>query len=58
MMMVENENESRDEPPPAHASPPLRSEELLGGRREVQILHEGQIYRLLLTRNGKLILQK
>jgi len=58
MMMVENEKEVRDEPPAAYSPSPLRSEELLGGRREVQILHEGQIYRLLVTRNGKLILQK
>ncbi len=36
----------------------LRSEELLGGRREVIIEHGSEIYRLRLTRNGKLILQK
>ena len=38
--------------------PPLRSEDLLHGRREVQILHGDEIYRLMVTRNGKLILQK
>ena len=37
---------------------PWRSEELLEGRREVFILHGKQIYRLLCTRNDKLILQK
>lgn len=36
----------------------VRSEELLHGERELIILHGSQIYRLLETRNGKLILQK
>lgn len=36
----------------------LRSDELLQGHREVFILHGGQLYRLLRTRNDKLILQK
>lgn len=36
----------------------LRSDDLLGGRREVMIEHGSEIYRLRLTRNGKLILQK
>ena len=31
---------------------------ILGGRREAIILHGDQVYRLLCTRNGKLILQK
>lgn len=43
---------------PSPDSSPLRSEDLLAGRREVQILHSGEVYRLLVTRNGKLILQK
>jgi hemin uptake protein HemP len=50
-----------NEPRPKRDPDPLRtipSEELLKGSREVHILHEGEIYRLLLTRNGKLILQK
>jgi hemin uptake protein HemP len=38
--------------------PVLRSEDLLQGRREVLIVHGDQVYRLLCTRNGKLILQK
>ena len=44
-------------PPPA---PPLEisSEALLGGRTEVRIRHRGEIYRLTLTRAGKLILHK
>lgn len=36
----------------------IRSEELMQGCREVVILHNDQRYRLVVTRNGKLILQK
>jgi hemin uptake protein HemP len=36
----------------------IRSEEILLGNKEVRIVHEGEVYRLLVTRNGKLILQK
>ncbi len=36
----------------------VRSDELLQGQRELFILHAGQIYRLLRTRNDKLILHK
>lgn len=36
----------------------VSSEELLQGGRELWILHAGQVYRLMLTRNNKLILQK
>ncbi len=36
----------------------VRSEELLRGERELIILHGSQVYRLMETRNGKLILQK
>lgn len=32
--------------------------ELAAGRNEVQIEHRGQVYRLRVTRNGKLILNK
>ncbi len=57
------ENESRDErktPAPGKGVPTrvVRSDELLAGRRQLLIDHEGQVYRLLLTKNGKLILQK
>jgi hemin uptake protein HemP len=38
--------------------PVLRSEDLLQGRREVLIIHGDEVYRLLCTRNNKLILQK
>ncbi len=36
----------------------IRSEELLAGAQEVLIEHDGQTYRLRLTRSGKLILHK
>ena len=36
----------------------LRSEELFGTSREIMIRHNGQEYRLQVTRNGKLILIK
>ena len=36
----------------------LRSEELLQGQVEVLIEHGAEVYRLRLTRSGKLILQK
>jgi len=36
----------------------IRSESLLGGEREVLILHAGEVYRLRLTKNGKLLLTK
>ena len=41
-------------------APPLEisSDALLGGRTEVRIRHRGEIYRLTLTRAGKLILHK
>ncbi len=47
-----------DGPAPPLDARILRSEDLLGGRREVIIEHGSEIYRLRLTRNGKLILQK
>ena len=38
--------------------PPLPSEALLRGRRLVEIVHNGKVYRLQATRLGKLILTK
>lgn len=38
--------------------PRLSSQELLGSRQEVEIEHQGEIYRLRVTRAGKLILTK
>lgn len=37
---------------------PLPSEQLLQGRRVVEITHNGEVYRLQATRLGKLILTK
>ncbi|OWY37933.1 hemin transporter HemP [Xenophilus sp. AP218F] len=46
----------------AHPIPPapplLNSQQLFRQGREVRIEHQGEIYRLQLTRNGKLILIK
>ncbi len=36
----------------------IESEYLFAGRNEVQIRHADEIYRLRLTKNGKLILNK
>ena len=36
----------------------IRSQDLLAGEDEVQIEHDGEFYRLRLTRSGKLILHK
>jgi hemin uptake protein HemP len=53
---------ARDGPPPAagcQGDPPeISSETLLGGRSEIRIRHRGEVYRLSLTRAGKLILHK
>jgi len=40
-----------------HASV-IESECLFAGRKEVQIHHAGEVYRLRVTKNGKLILNK
>ena len=37
---------------------PIASAELLQGQRERQIVHGNEVYRLTLTRTGKLILHK
>lgn len=43
-----------EDPRPA----PVPSEQLLRGRRLVEIVHNGEVYRLQATRLGKLILTK
>lgn len=58
-----NAQDKPAEPNPDHNSPAdsrklIRSEELLAGSEEVLIEHEGQTYRLRVTRSGKLILHK
>lgn len=61
-MNADRPNSSSEFPlPPQSAKSPLRrmiSGELFQGAREVLIEHHGETYRLLETRNGKLILQK
>jgi hemin uptake protein HemP len=56
-------DETADGPADANPGPPLppleiSSEILLAGRTEIRIRHRGEIYRLTLTRSGKLILHK
>ncbi|MCH2186435.1 hemin uptake protein HemP [Myxococcota bacterium] len=48
-------------PGPRAAGPslrPIESQELFGDRGVVQILHEGELYTLRITRNNRLILTK
>jgi hemin uptake protein HemP len=40
------------------ANQPLTSRVLFGGRKEIVIVHDGEEYRLRITRNNKLILTK
>lgn len=40
------------------AAPPLPSEQLLQGRKAIEISHNGSVYRLQATKLGKLILTK
>jgi len=42
----------------ADATAPLPSEALLQGRKTIEISHNGAVYRLQATRQGKLILTK
>lgn len=42
----------------ASRAPVVTSEDLLKGGHELQIIHQGEVYRLRLTQNNKLILQK
>ncbi|RPI61311.1 MAG: hemin uptake protein HemP [Planctomycetaceae bacterium] len=41
-----------------HGEAVIESGYLFADRNEIQIRHEGQVYRLRVTRNGKLILNK
>lgn len=62
--MMSLEQKSEQPRPPSNTSPKVQADlriqfsELAGGRNEVQIEYRGQIYRLRVTRNGKLILNK
>jgi len=54
--------QAQNPPPPARPDhtpgQTLTSAELMQGRREIVIEHQGERYRLQQTRNGKLILTK
>jgi len=52
------EGADRDRREPTPNVPTIRSEDLLRGGRELGIVHDREIYRLILTRNNRLILQK
>jgi hemin uptake protein HemP len=49
---------SAHQPPPADETRTIRSEEIFAGARVVLIQHADEIYRLMITRNNRLILQK
>lgn len=60
--MSDQPNKPENAPTPAESPqervPEITSAALLAGHREVLIRHGDEVYRLRLTRNGKLILQK
>jgi hemin uptake protein HemP len=62
VMQLDIESRTMDEPRVTNATIPARriyrSEELLQGRREIWIEHEDAVYRVQLTRLGKLIMTK
>jgi len=49
---------ARDTEPVEKATPALTSDALLQGQKAVTISHNGSVYRLQATRQGKLILTK
>jgi hemin uptake protein HemP len=61
-MSDQDETERRAQSPASAAGGPapriLRSEDLFAGQRTIVIQHAGTQYRLLITRNDRLILQK
>lgn len=48
----------QNDPPDAESRRVLESDELFAGDNKVFIRHANELYRLLKTKNGKLILQK
>jgi hemin uptake protein HemP len=56
--MTESKEESRSDAPAPAEPPRFDSQDLFQGSRVVVITHAGESYRLLLTRNNRLILQK
>ncbi|MSQ96215.1 MAG: hemin uptake protein HemP [Gemmataceae bacterium] len=61
-MTEENELNRDDRKPPREVSAVspkvVSTQELFAGEREICIEHEGEMYRLRITRRNKLILQK
>jgi len=57
-----NSKNTTPEAPPAKTTSTdtnsISSQDLFQGRQEICIEHEGQVYRLRITRQGKLILTK
>ena len=51
-------DDTRAAPQPGEVAVVIPAEQIFGERREVWIEHNGERYRLRITRRGKLILQK
>jgi hemin uptake protein HemP len=56
--MTDDEDRETAEPTPPEPADVIAAETLFGDKREVWIEHNGERYRLRITRRGKLILQK
>lgn len=56
--MTESQDKAQSLNPTPAEPPRFDSQELFQGSRVVVITHAGESYRLLLTRNNRLILQK
>ena len=57
-MFTMRENENSLHPTSSDFSDPINSELLFAGCTEIKICHEGKLYRLRITKNKKLILNK
>ena len=51
-------NKPNDEYPPDDTIRTIKSEELFQGDQKVLVAHEAEVYQLLVTKSGKLILNK
>ncbi|HET6573330.1 MAG TPA: hemin uptake protein HemP [Fimbriiglobus sp.] len=51
-------DDTQNAPQPGEPAVVIPAEQIFGERREVWIEHNGERYRLRITRRGKLILQK
>jgi hemin uptake protein HemP len=57
-MTDDADRDDTDAPPTGEPAVVIPAEQIFGDRREVWIEHNGERYRLRITRRGKLILQK